>query len=269
MEPPAQNIANHPAGRRAMDTAGATECLQRYYQELAQSGASPAAAGPWYDAKDLARVPAAALALAGGWGNPVGWAAPAAGASVLDLGCGGGIDLVLAGRRLGTTGRLSGIDLAPAMVEATGRALAADGLAHPCLVLKTADLATAALARNFADLVIANGSLSQVPDPARAFRNIFRMLAPGGRMVVADLVLRRPLAAPPPAGLGGLMVAEELWAMLAAMSFMTLSILDERRLSAQELTSRGPGLVPAAYLAALAENALAVTFTAMRPPLAC
>ena len=89
--------------------------------------------------------------LSRGCGNPTGFAHVAPGESVVDFGCGGGIDVILAARKVGEEGRVVGIDLSPQMIERAGQAIAAVGLDGGSIELRVADLARTGLPAGGAD----------------------------------------------------------------------------------------------------------------------
>jgi arsenite methyltransferase len=142
-----------------------------------------------YRESELALVPPTALRLSCGCGNPVGFANIRPGCAVVDLGCGGGIDVVLAGHMVAEHGRVLGIDIAPAMVAGARQALAESGLA-PHIFFRTADIEDIyPLPKNFADVVLANGVVTLCLDIRTVYSNVFRILRPGGVVIIADVIL--------------------------------------------------------------------------------
>lgn len=121
-----------------------------------------------------------------GVGNPFAIRRPRAGESVLDVGCGVGLDVLVAGLLVGSSGRAVGIDLTPEMVELP-RQLAS---AHPSgnVEIVVANVETLPFPDASFDSVISNAALNLVPDKDRAFDEIHRVLKPGGAFVVADLI---------------------------------------------------------------------------------
>jgi arsenite methyltransferase len=145
-----------------------------------------------YDAAELATLPDDATAAFAGVGQPFAAGDLAPGEVVLDHACGAGMDLLLAARSVGPTGRAIGVDLTPAMVARARRAAEAARLADRVEILQGAfealPVATASV-----DVVISNGVLNLAPDKRVVLREIVRVLRPGGRLMLADVVVQREL----------------------------------------------------------------------------
>ena len=139
-----------------------------------------------YDAGELEALPADVTRAFAGVGNPHAIRPIPAGARVIDVGCGAGTDLLLAGRRVGPGGRAIGIDMTAEMRERARNGARASGLEH--IEVREGDATELPLEDASVDVVISNGVLNLVPEKERAFAEIARVLRPGGRLQIADIV---------------------------------------------------------------------------------
>lgn len=152
-----------------------------------------------YTPAELAAVPTEAnLGLS--CGNPTAFASLRPGEVVVDLGCGGGMDLLLAARWVGAGGRVIGIDMTPEMVELARRNIARAGVANVQVAQATIDRLP--LCDASVDCVISNCVINLAPDKEAVFREIARVLRPGGRLAVSDIALKQALPAELAADLG-------------------------------------------------------------------
>lgn len=145
-----------------------------------------------YDADELAALPAETTASFAGVANPHIVAAIEAGATVLDIGCGAGTDLLLAARRVGPTGRAIGVDVTPAMLERARAGAVAAGLDN--VELRLGDALALPVDDASIDVVISNGVINLTPDKEQAYAEVFRVLEPGGRLQLADIVVAAELS---------------------------------------------------------------------------
>lgn len=156
------------------------------------TGAGHEMAQRFYSTEELAAVPADAVAWALGVSNPVRHAGLAEGEVVLDIGSGGGIDTVLAARLVGATGQAIGLDMLPEMCERARLAAKDAGVAAWC-GFREGEMEAIPLPDESVDVVISNGVINLSPRKSRVFAEIARVLRPGGRLCVADLVVNADL----------------------------------------------------------------------------
>ena len=155
-------------------------------------GPKYAAAVLGYDAAELDSLPAACSQSFAGIGNPHLIGPIHAGETVVDIGCGAGMDLLLAARRVGSDGKAIGVDMTPDMRDRARSAAAT--LALRQVEVMGGDATALPLADESADVVISNGVLNLVPEKDKALGEIFRILRPGGRLQLADIVVSAPLS---------------------------------------------------------------------------
>ena len=145
-----------------------------------------------YDAGELALLPATSTARFAGVGNPLRIGPIHPGETVLDHACGAGMDVLLAARRVGHRGRVIGVDMTPAMREVAMRAAAEAGLSE-IVTIRAGYFEQLPVADESIDVVISNGVVNLAPDKSRVFAEIHRVLRPGGRLYLADVVVQREL----------------------------------------------------------------------------
>ena len=144
-----------------------------------------------YSADELALAPKDAIASALGVGNPIRRAELRSGETVMDLGCGGGIDTLIAARLVGPSGRAIGLDTLPEMLERAAANARAGGIENVTWV--RGELEAIPLADSSVDVAISNGVFNLSPRKSRALQEAFRVVRSGGRISVADIVLDEEL----------------------------------------------------------------------------
>ena len=145
-----------------------------------------------YPAELLARVPETSCESFAGVANPFSLGVLDPGEDVLDVGCGAGMDTLVAAQMVGADGYVTGIDMTPDMAAKARRSAAEMGLANVTIVDGSAEELPFADA-GF-DVVISNGVIDLIPDKEAVFSEIARVLRPGGRIQLADVTIQRPVS---------------------------------------------------------------------------
>lgn len=139
-----------------------------------------------YGAEELAEIPASVATSSFGCGNPLAFAEVKPGQTVVDLGSGAGLDLLLASKAVGPTGMVIGVDMTDAMIETARSNIARAGAAN--VEVRKGVIESLPVEDGSVDWVISNCVINLSPEKDRVFAEIARVLRPGGRMLVSDLV---------------------------------------------------------------------------------
>ncbi|MBL8748570.1 MAG: arsenite methyltransferase [Planctomycetes bacterium] len=211
-----------------------------------------------YSAADTAAVPAGAN-LGLGCGNPLAIRSLAPGETVLDLGSGAGFDAFLAARAVGPFGRVIGVDMTPEMLQVARENRDKGGFTN--VAFRLGEIEHLPVADASVDVVLSNCVINLSPEKQQVFREAFRVLRPGGRLAISDVVALRPLSAAVRADLelhtgcvAGAATIDDLRAMVAAAGFEAVEIRPKEELQAAVdgwFPDRGvTGLVASATIAA-------------------
>jgi SAM-dependent methyltransferase len=196
-----------------------------------------------YGQEELSLVPEIALKFSRGCGNPTGFANLQPGDAVVDFGCGGGIDVILAAHKVGPQGRVIGIDCAPQMIERAKQAVAETGLQDRNIEFRTAYLDKTQLPDDFADVVISNCVINLCPDKDSVYKEAFRILRSSGRIAISDTVftetidseLQERFQSTWAGCLGGAVPEEDYWQTVKEAGFAEIQIVSRHLLTPGEL----------------------------------
>jgi SAM-dependent methyltransferase len=202
-----------------------------------------------YD-EDAAQTSAGALASSLGCGNPTALADLHPGETVLDLGSGGGLDVLLSARRVGPTGKAYGLDMTPEMLALARRNQAEAGVENAEFLAGTIE--DIPLPDGSVDVVISNCVINLAADKDPVLREAFRVLKPGGRFAVSDIVLLKPLPEAAQRAMrlwtgcvAGALLDTDYVARLTAAGFADAGVEITRRYERTDLDDLADGLDPA------------------------
>jgi SAM-dependent methyltransferase len=174
--------------------------IQKHYAEVATSPnhefhfhtGREAARQVGYDDAIIEDIPDEVIASFAGVANPFHFGLPRSGETVLDVGSGGGVDAIIAAKAVGPEGRVIGVDMTPEMIDAARRN--SDRMSLSNVEFREGLIERLPLDAQSVDLVISNGVLNLMVDKHGAYRQIERVLKPGGRFQIADICVDKPVS---------------------------------------------------------------------------
>jgi arsenite methyltransferase len=229
---------------------------------VAEASASDTALRLGYKAEDLSAVPDGAN-LGLGCGNPQAIAALRPGETVIDLGSGPGFDCLLAARQVGPSGRVIGVDMTPDMISRARQNAVKAGLAN--VEFRLGEIEHLPVPDRSADAIISNCVINLSPDKGAVFRDAFRVLRPGGRLAISDVIalgtmpeeMRRDLALYTGC-VAGAATGAEIEGLLREAGFVDIQVVIN-----QPATAAMVELTPTQDLGSVAASA---SIEARRPP---
>jgi len=249
------------AGKRGCcaSDAGAVPCCDPISSDL-------------YDASEIAELPDGAVAASLGCGNPTALMQLHAGETVLDLGSGGGIDVLLSAKRVGPTGKAYGLDMTDEMLALARENQKKAGIGN--VEFLKGEIENIPLPEKSVDVIISNCVINLSADKGRALREAFRVLRPGGRFAVSDVVVRGEVPAEIRRNIelwvgcvAGALQEEEYRSKLAAAGFEEIEVEATRVYSIEDarqfLTAKG---IDVDAIAPLVEGKFASAFIRARKP---
>lgn len=223
-------------------TSSASSCCE--------TDAGDSCGSPLYLGEDLSDLPDAAVSSSLGCGNPQAIAALKPGEVVLDLGSGGGLDVLLAARQVGPTGFVYGVDMTDKMLELARTNAAKIGATN--VEFRKGELESLPLPDNTVDVIISNCVVNLSPEKGDALNEAFRVLKPGGRLAISDIVIDGDLSGFPVseeqirAGLSwagciaGALTIDQFTGLLAAAGFEEIDIEIQHRYNLDDFLGELP-----------------------------
>jgi len=241
----ANDIKTAVRDRYAGHATRGTSCCGAPAQTTSGCCGSPASVseGLGYTAAELAAIPGGAdLGL--GCGNPTAVLELQPGETVLDLGSGGGIDCFVSAKRVGPTGRVIGVDMTPEMIDRARRNAEAGGFAN--VEFRLGEIEHLPVADATVDAIISNCVINLVPDKQQVFADAFRVLKPGGRLSVSDIVTLGEIPVEVMdsveayvACMAGAVLRDEYLHLIEAGGFRDVTVTSEHTYTLEDLADEG------------------------------
>ena len=190
-------MSDHLLENQELDVEVLREAIQGEYAEVA---ANPQKGFHFHTGRPLARmleyadewligIPESSIESFAGTGNPFSLGELRPGERVVDVGCGAGIDSLIAAKKVGSEGRVIGVDMTPSMLQKARQAAKKVGLAN--VAFREGYAEELPVEDGWADVVISNGVLNLMPDKAAALEEMTRVLKPGGRLQIGDILVQK------------------------------------------------------------------------------
>ena len=199
-----------------------------------------------YTEDDLKSIPKGAN-LGAGCGNPTAHASIKEGEVVLDLGSGGGIDCFIAANSVGRTGKVIGVDMTPAMIDRARKNSKEGNFDN--VEFRLGEIENLPVADNSVDLIMSNCVINLAPDKERVFREAYRVLKPGGRIMVSDIVLLKELPEEIKSNIeayvsciGGAILKDKYIEAIEKAGFQEVEILEESNFSTVDFLLNDPNV---------------------------
>jgi arsenite methyltransferase len=240
-----------------MDEKKIKQAVKKRYSEFAKTGTSycptcnysvaEQAKKIGYSQKELEQLPQEAV-MGLGCGNPTALAELKPGETVLDLGAGGGIDVFLASKKVGTKGYVIGVDMTETMVTKANQIAQRGGYKN--VEFRLGEIENLPVKDNSIDVIISNCVINLSPDKLKTFREAYRVLKLGGRMLISDLVVEEELPDKVKrnfeawaACISGAMVRDEYLAVIEKAGFKKIEIASEHGYSEPDLHESSGGKI--------------------------
>ncbi len=194
-------MSDHTLEEPKLDVNTLRQAIQEEYAEVA---ANPEKGFHFHTGRPLARmleyadewlegIPESSIESFAGTGNPFSLGELRPGERVVDVGCGAGIDSLIAAKKVGPEGRVIGVDMTPSMLEKARHAAEETGLAN--VEFREGYAEALPVNDGWADVVISNGVLNLMPDKAAGLHEMARVLKPGGRLQIGDILVQKAVPA--------------------------------------------------------------------------